>query len=318
MATEQEQYDVASWRVGDEPRIYFAVTALHDSQKNRIIEHERPYREGAKLDDMGSVARRWRMSIVWNATLAEKGLELNGKPLFPDVLRDMQRIADSVHKTGDLVVPGLGNVRARLETFDTAETEDELDTARTEATFIQDNEESLDRTLIRAPTARATTQRVADQTTFSAQAAGHWTDDLEDLSDFAAEVEGALQEPGRAINKVQTQVRRNRRAIERMIDAGHQTAQDVGGPLLEPANSEVERLAVLLLDRQASAADERQSSQPATVPFVIDVPRTSIFEVAARLNQDAADLLDLNDAVVADPLELHQGETILVYQTTGA
>lgn len=312
---EQELYEVGSFRVEDEPRIFFPVVSIQDSQGNRIVQHERPYRAGAKLDSTGAKAREWSINIIWNNTLNERGLSSNGRPLFPDVLRALQRAAD-VQATGDLVIPGLGNVRARLSTLVTRESADELDTATSDAVFVQDNEEALDRTLIRAPTARATARRLAENTVFSAESVGAWGVDLNTLTDFAAELEGALQEPGRAINKVDTQVRRNRRAIARVVAAGNQALDDVEGVFSTPRGSSTERLLLLLSDRQAASADERASSLPRTVPFVVDVQQTNIFEIASRVNQDPQDLLDLNDARIADPISLRRGDTILVFQAT--
>lgn len=309
----QSQYGVASWQVADEPRIYFPILSMTPQIGNRLVEHERPNRPGAKVQSTGAKARRWSLSCILTTQMNEPGVE-NGLPLFPDVYRLLARSFDA-QETGDLILPGVGAVRARAESMAATESFDEIDTVRPDLVFVEDNEESLDRALLRPPTARATTRRQAEQTVFSAQAVGGHDADLDGLVTFAAELEGALQEPGRSINRVQTQVRRNRRAIQRIVRAGSQARRDVTGPFADPRGSAVERHLVMLRDRQAAAAAERSASLPRTIPFTVDVERCSLFDVAARFDQDVETLLDLNDAGIADPFTLRRGDVILVYLT---
>jgi hypothetical protein len=312
--TAHEQYDIASWRVGDGPKLFFPVESITDQIGNRIIRHKRPYRAGAKLDNSGAEPRSWTLAVIFTNNLNEPGLSQNGLDLFPDVYRLMQQSFDS-QETGDLVIPGLGPVRAKAETMTSVETFEELDTARVSLVFTQDNEEALDRALIRPPTARATSQRLAEQTVFTAQAAGGWDGDLNGLIEFAAEVENLLLAPGRATNSVETQVRRNRRAIERIGEAQLQLAKDVGLDTDQPRGSGSERSALLLGDRQAQAMGERSQGRPKTLAWKVDVERTNIFEVAARFDQDAEELMELNDSRLANPFSLQRDQVVLVFKT---
>lgn len=313
----QEQYDVASWGVGDSPKLFFAVLAIAEQRKNRIIQHKRPYREGAKLDDTGSEPIVWNVEIIFNNQITEEGLAQNGRDSFPDVYR-LMKASSEVHETGDLVLPGIGAIRARFDSMSSSETHEETDTARCQCVWIQDNEESLDRALIRTTTARSTISRVAEQTRFTAQSLGAWDDDLNGLVEFAAELEALLLAPGRATQAVETQVRRNRRALQRIVDAQQQLAEDVGIETNQPRGSALERNNLLLRDRQAQAAGERSAGRPRVRAFKVDVELTNIFEVAARFKQDAEELLDLNDSRIADPFELRRGDVVLVYQQTTA
>jgi prophage DNA circulation protein len=312
--TAQEQYDIASWQVGEQQRLFFPVEQIQESIGNRLIAHKRPYREGAKHDDTGGEPRTWRLTVCFNNSIVEPGLSQNGRDLFPDVLRLMKRSFD-VHECGNLVVPGTGLVRARAQTMEATESVDAIDTAAVVMVFVHDNEEALDRALIRPPSVRATTQRLATQTVFSAQAAGAWDDDLNGLVEFAAEVENLLLAPGRATNAVETQVRRNRRAIERIREAQVQFAEDVGLETNRPRGSHVERALLMLSDRQAQAGAERAQGRPRTRAFRVDVAETSIFELATRFNQDAEELMELNDSRIADPFTLRRGDVIRVFAT---
>ncbi len=314
--TAQEQYDTMSWQVGDAPKLFIPVVSVAPQIGNRIIKHRRPYREGAKLDDTGGEPRQWTIVCVFNNTIIEQGIDDNGRPLFPDVYRALKDSFDQ-HFTGDLVIPGEGAVRARAETMSAIETFEDVDHVVATVIFVQDNEEALDRALIRPPTARATTRRLAETTVFTAQSLGAWDGDLNGLVEFAAGVEDLLLAPGRAQNAVETQVRRNRRAIERITDAQQQLAEDVGLETNRPRGSSMERQSLLLRDRQAAAAGERSQGRPRVTTFVVDVEVTSIFEIAARVDQSAEELLDLNDSRIGDPFELRRGDPVLVYQTRG-
>ena len=313
--TAQSKYSVASWRVGDNPRIYFPVVEIVDTISQRIVLHERPYREGAKLDDTGGAPRRWQMRVKFNNTLKEQGLDANGADLFPDVYRRLQRSFDA-HETGDLVIPGLGEVRARAGTMTSTEGGD-VDTADVDIDFTQDNEDALDRALIRPPTVRATTRRLAEATEFSLQQIGAWNETVSGskarvgLVQAAENLQTLMLSPGRAVNSVEQQSRRNRRDIDRIIA----TQREVNAQFSSPRGSTSERQMATLRDRAAQAESERSASRPKTVPFVVDVEVCSIYDIAARFDQDAEELLDLNDSRIANPFSLRRGTLVLIFST---
>lgn len=311
--TEQSKYQIASWTVGG-VRIRFAVLSITDTQGNRIVDHERPYREGAKLDDTGGQARQWTFETVWNASVIEDGIDDNGRPLFPDMLRVLQLSFDT-HETGDLIVPGVGEVRARALTCSSKEEFGQIDHAEATLVFKQDNEEALDRALLRPPSARATVRRTAEQTTFTAQRNAVWGKQLSgskgqlSLIQAAEALQDLMLAPGRSVQAVEARARRNRTDIARLIRVQH----DIDGQFTSPRGSAAERQLVTLQDRQAQAAGERSRGRPSTVPFVVDVEVTSIYEIAARFDQDAQELIELNDSRIEDPFELRRGTPILVF-----
>jgi hypothetical protein len=94
-----EGYPVGSWTAENAATIAFPVEDIGESGGNRIIERERPYRDGAKLDDTGRKATQFTMVCKFENTITEPGLEINGlKNLYPDVLNDL--IASfGIHKT---------------------------------------------------------------------------------------------------------------------------------------------------------------------------------------------------------------------------
>jgi hypothetical protein len=305
------KYPTASWRVGDGEPLFFPVLDINETGGKRIVQHQRPHRLGAKLEDTGAKARQWTVTALFNNSIQEA--VQNGVPLYPQRLRQILKSFDTA-ETGTLVLPTVGKVRARPETYERKETPEQQDTATLTLTFVEDNEESLDRAAMNPPSVVATLRKLAEQTVFTQHRNGISDSGLS-LVEFAAEVEGLLLAPGRGVADLGAVVRGHRRAISRMIDAATTAADEGGGLFSEPRGSEMQRQLRILLDREAAAEDERTSSRPRTKSFVIDVEVTSIIEVAARVDQDAEELMDLNAARVADPLYLTRGEVIRIFES---
>lgn len=307
MAEVFAKYPTASWRVGDGEPLFFPVTSITETGGNRIIPQERPFRDGAKLDDTGSKPRQWAFGAIFNNSLQEA--VQNGVPLYPQRLRQLLRSFD-VHETGVLVLPTIGKVRARAQDYTRTEAPEEQDTGRLDLVFVEDNEDALDRAALSPPAVVSTLLKLSEQTQFTAQSQGVWNEDLKSLRQIASEIQGLMLAPGRSVSDLGTVVRAHRRALQSVLS----TASDESG-LGDPRGSELNRQINILLDREAQAEDERSSSRPRTKGFVIDVEVTSIFEVAARLGQDATELLELNSARVDDPFLLTRGEVIRVFES---
>lgn len=312
------QYPSASWRVGEGGEaIIFPVLGITEAGGNRLVTQERPYRDGAKLDDTGSKARQWSFTAIFNNTITE-GAQ-SGVPLYPQTLRRLLRSFD-IHETGTLTLPTVGIVRARAETYSRKETPEEDDQATLELTFVEDNEDALDRAQLNPPAVVATIVKLAEQTTFTVQKNGVWNDDLASLEERASEIEGLLLAPGRSVADVRAVAKAHRNSIRRVTDAATTAGSPIfgdafAGRIDDPRSSDTHRRLRIMMDREAAAEEERASSRPRTMAFVVDVEVTSLFEVAARLNQDAEELLELNSARVDDPFYLSRGEVIRVFES---
>lgn len=306
------QYPVGSWQVPGGELLEFPVLDISENGGQRIVAHRRPHRPGAKLESTGEKERSWSVTILFNNSLQE-GVR-DGVPLYPQRLRQLLR-SFRVPETGTLVLPTTGKVRARPDTYERKETNSERDTATLTCTWIEDNEESLERAALNPPSVVATLVKLAEQTVFSAQRQGLWNDDLVSLTEFASQVEGLLLAPGRAVSDLGSIIKAHRRAVQRMVDAATTAAQDTGGLFAEPRGSETQRQLRILLDRESQAENERTSSRPRPKSFVIDVEETSIYDVAARVGQDADELMDLNSARIADPFYLTRGQVILIFES---
>ena len=62
----------------------------------------------------------------------------------------------------------------------------------------------------------------------------------------------------------------------------------------------------------AQAADEKTSSLPRLIPYVVPAD-TDLYSLAAKLGQDAAKLLEVNAARIDDPLFLAAGDVIRIF-----
>lgn len=309
-----ERYPAAQWQVGDSETIYFPVISIAEAGGNRIVPHERPGRDGAKLDDTGSKARQWQVTALFENSIEEPGIDLNSQALYPYTLR---KLIDSLstHETGTIVLPTVGRVRARISDYNRREHPDEDDAALLDLTVLEDNEDALDRAIFEPPSVSATVRRLAEQTVFSAQSSGVWSSDFADLREAAAEIETLMRAPGRAAGDVAAGARAHRRLLRDMAHVAEDQARSDGGAFIDPAGSQVARQLSELLDREAAAEDERFRSRPRVRPFVVDVERTSLFEIAARFDQDASQLLELNASRVGDPFALTRGQVVRIFVT---
>jgi prophage DNA circulation protein len=314
MATEDGvfgNYAVGKWSVGGRPEIFLPIVDISETGGNRIVPHERPYRDGAKLDDTGSKARSWSLTVVFNNNIDEPGIPDKGQLLYPFVLKRLMNSA-LIHETGTLTLPTIGDVRARFSEYARRETPEQNDSATVTLTFTEDNEDAFDRATLQPPTVIASLVRLSETTTFTAQSIGVWSSDLASLRERCNELVTLMKAPGRSVADVATVARANRRAIASVLETAR---TEIGrlGVFSEPRSSGLHQQLATLADRQAAAEDERSASRPPTRPYVVEVERTSIFEVAAAVGQDAEELLDLNAARVADPFDIERGDVLKVF-----
>lgn len=285
------RYPVMRWTVGSF-RIAFPVERVREAGGNRIIERERPYRDGAKLDDTGSKARRWTADVCFNNQIVEQGLEENGLALYPDALNELIRSFD-VHETGDLVVPTVGRQRCKAETYDRIETYEERDSAKLCFTWVEDNEDSVDFRQLQAPSAGANATQVALQTVFSAQTEEVWYPSLATFRTFMSQLETAANTPFVVANDVKI-------AANTIANASLRTArafQRLGTPgrdqLARPGGNRTERKLVAGQDSAQRTAGEALHGQPRVISIVL-TRDSSLFAVAAITRQPLGVLLELN------------------------
>lgn len=311
------QLPVASFTAEGGSRITFSIVgAIREKNPFRLVRQKRPYRRGAKIDSTGEGEREWSFTAHFNNRLQEEGVETAraAYPFMMEALLDAFR----VQATGTLVLPTSGSVRVRIENAERTDDTAQRDVGELAVTAIEDNEETLATQSFLQPSVRATVVRLSEQTTFSRQRAGGLDSDAKSLTEFASELESLLLAPGRSVSDLQSKARASRRALGRVVAAEESLARTLGLETDEPRGSEFWRNMARLQDLQAKSADEKFASRPRVKTFVVDVAQTSIYEIAARLKQDAGELLDLNSERPVDPFLLTRGEVIRVYESAPA
>lgn len=310
-----EKYPVAEFIV-DGISFAFPVLRISESGGNRIIERERPYRDGAKLDDTGSKARRWTLDTIFNQTLvATDGRinKVNGQlPLYPQVLNKMIDFFDQSHVTVNLVIPTVGTRRVRAETYNRVESMDERDQALVSFTFIEDNEDAVDFKRIDTPDAASNSKRISETTTVDAQSVGSWSEAMSEFEQFAFELEDFANAPGNSIQDVEAATLRVIGSSQRAIRTFSEASRPGRDLFLDPQNSRVVRKLTIAMDMAFREANRVRNNLP-VLTTVVFPGATTIFRVAAIVGQDPADLIDANPKI--DPLFIPANVFIKVFST---
>ena len=119
MADEFEKFPVCTWTIRGRS-LSFPVLSVDETGQKRRVEHERPWRKGAKQDDLAAKATRWSIRAIFHNGVQEDGID---QPLYPDALRVMYRLFDEL-ETGDLVIPTVGLRRVRPDGYTRQESGD--------------------------------------------------------------------------------------------------------------------------------------------------------------------------------------------------
>lgn len=308
-----EDYEICSWSVGSNGgTIAFPVCAISESGGNRIVERNRPYRDGAKLDDIGSKAYRWTVDAVFENSIAEPGLP-DGIVLYPTTLNEL---LDSfrTHGTGDLMLPTRGKVRARVESWSRTESEQDRDLAKLQVVFVEDNEDNVDAQSFQLPTVNASAKRVTETAEFDAQSEGMYSNDLADLRESGAQLQAAANAPGDTLQDLDNQaaiVTETANSVGRTFSRAPGTATDGSNLLTDPESSRTQRKLEQTKDMAGRSRSQSGAGRPRKVPYKVE-RGASIFAVAANINQPAKDLIDINPGI--DPLFIPAGTVIQVFE----
>lgn len=299
-----ETFPAANWQVGASPVSYFPVCKVSESWENRLVERERPYRNGAKIDDTGSKARRWSVEVLFDNSLDEKGLSQNSKALYPDVLADMLASFDQ-HETGDLVLPTVGKVRARAKSYSRTEEPETYDAARVTFTFVEDNEDSVGATSFAPPGVKGSAKRLAEQTTFSAESDAVYDFNISQINELADDLETAINAPNQAMQEIDQKVGAVVAAVNQVISAF--TDPRTTNPLADPDSSITQRKLNGLLDTVQRSKNEARAVKTTRVLTEFD---TTLYEVSTTYKQKAATVIALNPDL--DPTYVEAGSLIRI------
>lgn len=306
-----EQYEPCSWEVGNaQGRLVFPITSINETGGNRIVERNRPYRDGAKLDDIGSQPIKWTVEAIFENSIDEDGIP-EDPPLYPNVLRS---VVDSfrIHGTGDLTLPTVGKVRARAHSYTRIESDQQRDYARLSLVFVEDNEDNVDAQSFQLPTVNASAKRVTETAEFDAQSGATWNTSVSDIREFGAELEGIANAPGDRLDELDQQasiVVSTTNSVIRTFSRGG--SREEGNLLNDPSQSRTQRKLEQTKDLAGRSRSNSLAGRPRIVPYQVD-QGTDIFTVAAQLNQSSKDLLDINPGI--NPFFIPRKTVIKVFE----
>lgn len=306
-----EQYPPATWKVAGK-ELTFAIERLEERRSNRLIEHKRIYRDGARLDDTGAEARRWVATCrFFNDQDQEAGIDGAGQ--YPDNLNELCDSFDE-HETGELVLPTRGPRRCRAESYTRIEDNAERDQAVVTFIWLEDNEDDAATAAASIPSAKSQNINIIASADFAlAKGSGIPTGNLNDL---ASDLQGLAEAPGEFVSQFENRVNalgsklvETERAFTKATAEAKTEAESL---LTDPENSRALKLVRRARDNTAKIVDEVvQSLGPPIVSVTFPNP-LSLWDVAAKLGQDPLELAKLN-ASLDDLLEILPGTPVRVF-----
>jgi len=231
---------------------------------------------------------------VWQNSIEEDGVPTD-LVFYPDQLNLMCASADQ-HETGDLQLPTRGQIRCRLASYSRVEDDAVKEFARVTFVFVQDNEDAVDSVLLSAPSARSSIKQKAEETVFSVEMAGSFSQFVENLESASSDLQDAIAAPGEAVDDIDQKAARCVRACENVerqiiVTAGFATER-----LSDPESFAALRQLRDTQDIASRAVNERSSGVGKILSIVAD-STMSIFDIAVKYGQDPARLMDLNSAI---------------------
>lgn len=308
-----EKYEMASYTVAGF-KFAFPVVSIREDGGNRLVERERPYRDGAKLDDTGSKARRWTLEAIFENTINEDGMRAanEGRALYPDTVNYLIFAFDNLHETGDLVVPTIGVQRVRASSYSRLEAADVRDYARVSFTFVEDNEDSVGFRDLKFPSASANAQRLSTTSDFDMQSQGAYDETAQSLGQTLTELQVLANSPGEAAQDIEQQARRVIRMSQTVERTFSQPAKDGRELFKDPENSRGPRKLTQQKDMARRSIIESRKGRPQILTIVFSTDMT-MFRISAVVEQDVQDLLDINADL--NPFYIPKNTSVRVYAT---
>lgn len=290
--SELSQRPAISWQPDGGDAITFTAVSIQESFENRTVKRERPYREGAKLDDTGRGPMTWSVRTDMFDGIVEEGVPSNQ---FTEIEPKLF-LACQTGKTGFLTLPTRGIVRAKVQSWRRGDDTSERDVAQVDIVWIEDNEDDVDFYAFDEFSARSTAQSFANLTVADLGALGISDTNTQQLQDAAKKLEEAAQSPGVNLQEVEAQARKLSALcakIEGYYAGGPPSADSIANMAGVPDAYSAIRNLRNLRDTAQRAIYEQVSSKPKvkTVKFARGM---SAVEVALETSNTFEDVLALN------------------------
>lgn len=292
-----DKYQIASFTLPNGDKVGFPVQKITQDGANRVIERERPYRQGAKLDNTGSKAITWTFECIFHNSIDEPGLDAFNRQenLYPGVLNTLIEIFD-FGLTGDLVVPTIGKVRAKALDYRRVEDVNLFDGATMMLVFKEDNEDNVNARTITAPTINAQGNRMSQKTTFDAESIAISGNGLASLRTAASQLQTAINAPGDTLDDVRTQANTVRHSVDQVDNAFTQSNQEGRDLLTDPTSTDTVRALADLKDTAMRSTNQPRRGRPVLIT-VVAIRETTLQDVATAFSQNYSDLLSVNPQI---------------------
>lgn len=307
-----EQYPIASWSVMGTKKLAFPVLEIHERGGSRLVPRHRPYRNGAKFDDTGSIEKGWDLTVHFSNEINEPGLEINGMPLYPDVLRALIETSDLYHEeAGDLILPHRGPVRARFESYNWTERAGQRNSASLVFTFVEDNEDNVGASSYTYPTVQANASQLALDIIDTAEDIDAFSTNLMSLRQLSRDIENLSMAPANARADFENQADIVIYTIDSIINSFSYAGQTGRDQFTKPESDPVVRNLVVLKDSVAREKSKARRGRPNTVSVVFRVERT-LMSISIEFSQSYTDLMELNSTL--DPMIIPKGTPVKIFE----
>lgn len=307
-----ESYGPAAYQAKGKAKIAFVATQVVERFANRLKSHERLKRPGGRIENTGAKCRIWDVYIDAINNALEPDIP---QAFYPDVLN---RLCDAleIDGTGTLTLPTRGPKRVQVESVTRTEKSDERDFASLVVSFWEDNEDGATAAQWSAPSSASVVYRMVQKATKSLHEAGIDSLDIADINAFAAELEGLANAPGNFVDKWEAKANAVVNAcarVERAFGNASVRAQgEVSSLLLEPEASVAGRNLRKIADVARRSTEQKFNIARRTVVRRYNY-ETSILEIAAKLGQNATELMVIN-ASLPDVLAIPALTPVLVFK----
>lgn len=305
-----------SWEVDGE-KITFPIEGIQENYANRIAEHKRLYRDGARLDDTGSDPTTWTITVAFYNLNDEPGID-DPETQYPDVV-DRLTDACKIHETGTLITPTRGARRCRAMSYDRVDSFEDRDVAAVTFTFLEDNEDDATQQDFKQVNGASAARKTANEGKALADAEGAGGGfDMSDLNQFAGELEGLANAPGEFVGDIEAKANAIQNKVQSVEDtftnAKNEAVTETTLLLTNPSASTAGRRLRSVADQAKGTAERKAAGQLGGITTITFTRTVSIFDVAAKVNQNSEELIGLNFGI-EDMMNIPAQTAIRVFDT---
>lgn len=297
-----------SWQADGRKELFVTVRQATESGSRRIAKRDRPFQEGAKLDDVGGNAKDFSLSFIFHNDVEEPDLN-NGMVNWPNAHNELLDQFDTGN-TGTLNLPWKRGIRCKAASWQSMTSADsDRGGALVTANFTTDNEDSIDREAVEQASVSSTVAGSVEAATFDMDSVGMFDGSIEDITELAANLVGLLNAPGEQLAAVLHAANRVRRAVTFVLDSF--SSADPGRNQMNDADGSNARLKLLeLLELAGRAEGEALARSPAT--RTVFFPRVrDLASIASDLGQSYRTLLGFNGQL-EDPAYIPAGTPVRI------